>query len=311
MKLIDRAKANGIEVMAWTADELYGRDSAFLDALDQRGEAYVVEIPPNTRVWLSKPKVLKKPPSGSSGRPKTYPRLRQRERKRSQVQNLAKHSAAFREQKPQRYRIKETHRGAEVWEIRWHVCWRPTRTDRLVSNQCTLIVARNVLTGETKYFLSNRVPGRNGWTLRMILRVAFGRWPIEDCYREAKEELGLDHFECRGWRCIHRHFFVTILSQLFCARIRQQLSPSDDVLSGELLTTEQVRRAANVFLSSLDLPAKERKKQYAREAARQAYYARRNAQAAESHRKTRNKQLLKLGIDPEKIKSVPPKPPPC
>ncbi len=29
----------------------------------------------------------------------------------------------------------------------------------VVSNQCTLIVARNVLTDETKYFLSNRVAG--------------------------------------------------------------------------------------------------------------------------------------------------------
>ena len=73
--------------------------------------------------------------------------------------------------------------------------------------------------GVPKYFLSNRVPGHDGWSLRKILRVTFGRWPIEDCFREAKEELGLDHFECRGWRCIHRHLFVTILSQLFCARV--------------------------------------------------------------------------------------------
>ncbi len=96
--------------------------------------------------------------------------------------------------------------------VRWAPCWRKTHTEKLVSNQCTLVVARNILTGEVKYFLSNRVPGRDGWTLRQILRVAFGRWPIEDCFRETKEELGLDRFECRGWRCIHRHLFVTILS---------------------------------------------------------------------------------------------------
>ena len=42
-----------------------------------------------------------------------------------------------------------------------------------------LIVARNVRTGETKYFISNRVPGRGGWTLRALLRVAFGRWKVE------------------------------------------------------------------------------------------------------------------------------------
>lgn len=310
LELIDRAKANGIQVMAWTADELYGRDGAFLDGLDERGEAFVVEIPPNAHAWLSKPKVLKTPPRNGTGRPKNYPRLRRRDQRPSEVQNLARYSPAFREQTPQRYRIKDTHRGSEVWEIRWDTCWRKTHTGKLVSNQCTLIVARNVLTDETKYFLSNRVPGRDGWSLRKILRVAFGRWPVEDCFREAKEELGLDHFECRGWRCIHRHLYVAILSQLFCARVRQQLSPTEDVLSGELLTTEQVRRAVNVFVGSIGLPQHCREQLYQDEIDRQTYYARRNAQASKSHRKTRNKRLAELGIAPEAIKSVPPKTPP-
>lgn len=310
LALIDRAKANGIQVMAWTADELYGRDGVFLDGLDERNEAFVVEIPPNSHVWLRQPKVLKKPPLNSTGRPKKYPRLRKREQQPSEVQNLAKYAPAFREQRPQRYRIKDTHRGSEVWEIRWETCWRKTHTGKLVSKQCTLIVARNVLTDETKYFLSNRVPGRNGWSLRKILRVAFGRWPVEDCFREAKEELGLDHFECRGWRCIHRHLYVTILSQLFCARVRQQLSPSDDVLSGELLTLEQVRRAANVFVGSAGLPPRSREQLYQKEAARQTYYARRNAQASHSHRKTRKNRLAEIGINPDKLKSLYPKTPP-
>lgn len=311
MDLIDRAKANGIEVLAWTADELYGRDGAFLDGLDERGEAFVVEIPPNSHVWLTKPMVLKKPPQNRAGRPRKYPRLRKRDQKASEVQNLATYSPALREQIPQRYRIKDTHRGSEVWEIRWQTCWRKTHTDKLVSKQCTLIVARNVLTDETKYFLSNRVPGRDGWSLRKILRVAFGRWAVEDCFREAKEELGLDHFECRGWRCIHRHLYVTILSQLFCARVRQQLSPTTDVLSGELLTMEQVRRAANVVVGSTGLPPRCRERLYQEEVDRQAYYACRNAQASKSHRKTRHKRLIELGIDPDKIKSVCSKTPPC
>jgi SRSO17 transposase len=309
LDLIDRAKANGITVMAWTADELYGRDGAFLDGLDDRGEAYVVEIPPNAHVWLTKPKVLKKPPQNGNGRPKKYPRLRKRERQPSEVQNLAKYAPAFRKQTPQRYRIKDTHRGSEVWEIRWETCWRKTHTSNLVSKQCTLIVARNVLTDETKYFLSNRVPGRDVWSLRRILRVAFGRWPVEDCFREAKEELGLDHFECRGWRCIHRHLYVTILSHLFCARVRQQLSPNEDVLSGELLTTEQVRRAASVVVGSIGFPPRTCERLYQEEAARQSYHARRNAQASKSHRKTKRKRFAQLSIDPKKIKSVPPKTP--
>lgn len=307
MDLIDRAKANGIRVMAWTADALYGSDRAFLDGLDERGEAFVVEVPSIARVWLTKPKVLKTPPPNSTGRPKKYPRLRKRDQKPCEVQSLAKRSPAFREQTPQRYRIQDTQRGSEVWEIRWETCWRKPHACKLVSNQCTLIVARNVLTGETKYFLSNRVPGRDGWSLRKLLRVAFGRWPVEDCFREAKEELGFDHFECRGWRCIHRHLYVAILSHLFCARVRQPLSPQEDVLRGELLTTEQVRRAANVFLASLGLPPRCRERLYQEEVDRQTYYARRNAQASQSHRKTRRIRLAELGINQDEIKSVPPK----
>lgn len=307
LDLIDRAKANGIRVLAWTADEAYGRNTDFLDGLDKRSEAFVVEVPPNARVWMAKPEVLQKRPSDVHGGATKYPRLGLGQRSPGEVRNLATHSPAFRKQYPQKYVIKHSQRGSDIWEIQWARCWRKTNTDDLVSNQCTLIVARNVLTNETKFFLSNRVPGRDGWTLRKLLHVAFERWPIEDCFREAKEEFGFDHFECRGYRCIHRHLFMSILSQLFCARVRQQLSPDEDVLSGELLTMEQVRRAAAVHVRCSHLSPRIRGKIYRAECNRQAYYAARNAQACNSHRKTRRKQLAELGIDPEKIKSVPPK----
>jgi hypothetical protein len=128
---------------------------------------------------------------------------------------------------------------------------------------------------------------------------------------ESELKLGLDHFECRGWRCIHRHLYVTLLNGLFCARVRQKLSPSKQFISGELLTTEQVRRAANVFIETMNLPPKARKARYDEELINQQYYARRNATAAKSHRKKRLKRLRKIGIDPDRIKSVTPKSPPC
>ena len=290
-------------VKAWTFDELYGRDGCFLDGLDQRGEAFVGEVPPNFHVWLSKPKKRKTPAKKRGGRPRQRPKLP----RSSTVENLSRHSRAFTGQRAQQYRIKDTCKGPEVWEIKWHECWRKRPTDGQVSRRCTLIVARNVLTGEVKYFLSNRMPGCDGWTLREVLRVAFGRWQVEACFREAKEELGLDHFECRGWRCIHRHLYVTILSQLFCAQVRQKLSPSTLVASGELLTMEQVRRAANVYLDALELTPSQLREKFAQELSRQTYYAGRSATAAKSHRKTRIKQLTELGIDPERIKSVLPK----
>lgn len=303
LDLIDRAKANGIQVMAWNADEFYGRDSHFLDGLDDRGEAFVVEVPVSTHVWLRKPKVLKNRTHSHIGRPKRPRALRKRDEKSSEVQNLAKYSPEFTKQNPQRYLVKQTHKGEEVWEIRWSTCWRKTQKETLISKQCTLIVAKNVRTGEIKYFLSNRVPGRHGWNLRMILRVAFGRWPVEDCFREAKEELGLDHFECRSWHGIHRHLYVTILSHLFCARVREKFSPSDEVSSGELLTTEQVRRAMNIYLEGARLP-RSRTHLYRDELDRQKYYQHRNATAAKSHQKKRRRQMEALGINPDSIKSL-------
>jgi hypothetical protein len=84
-------------------------------------------------------------------------------------------------------------------------------------------------------------------------------------------------------------------------------SPSEDVLSGELLTTEQVRRAANVVVAALDLLPRLRQQLSRDEFARQAYHARRNARAFRSHRKSRRRRLAQLDIDPDKVKSVPPK----
>lgn len=299
--------ADGISVKAWTFDEFYGRDGKFLDGLDERKQAFVGEVPPNFSIWAKKPRVLRKPPRNGRGRRKKYPRLMSRDAKACQVQNLAKYSPRLAGQTPQRYRVRDSHKGPEIWETRWHVCYRKTHDDRLVSSQCTLIVAKNVRTGEVKYFVSNRVPGRGGWTFRDLLRVAFGRWKVEACFREAKEELGWDHFECRGWGCVHRHMIVTILAQLFCARVRHQLCRSEVVTDAERVTLEQIRRAADVFIQCQDLPPRIRRQRYEAELARIAYHQSRNAAASRSHCKQRMAAYRALGIDPDKIKSVDPK----
>lgn len=301
--------ADGITVKAWAFDELYGRDGKFLDGLDQRNQAFVGEVPPDFRMWTRKPKVLRKAPRMGKSRKRKYPRLAARDAKACQVRNLAKHSPGLASQTPQRYRVRDSHKGPEIWEVRWHVGYRRTHDGNLVSSQCTLIVAKNVRTDEVKYFVSNRVPGREGWTLRELLRVAFGRWKVEACFREAKEELGWDHFECRGWGCVHRHMIVTIVTQLFCARVRHQLCPSEVVTDAERLTLEQVRRAADVFIRCIGLPRRIAEQEYEAELKRLAYHQRRNAAASRSHRKKRIADYRAKGIDPDRIKSVEPKSP--
>jgi len=306
--LVDRALAHGVRVQAWTFDEGYGRDTAFLDGLEQQRQVFVGEVPTNFHGWVIRPRVLQGGPSRRRGRKKKYPRLAARSRRTCQVQNLARYSPAFRKQKWQRYRIKDTAHGPEVWEVKWAVFWRKGVAGLPGRRHC-LIVVRNVLTKEVKYFLSNRVPGERGITLRRLLAVAFRRWSVESCFRQAKEELGLDHYEVRGWRCLHRHFYLTQLSHLFCARVRQKFdatTPRDDPL--EHLTTEQVRRAMNAWLEAA-VGRLTRAERLQRELTKQQYYQRRNAQARRSHTKTRKARLKSLGIDPERIKSCIPRSP--
>jgi SRSO17 transposase len=308
--LIDRALGNGIQVSAWTFDELYGRDGKFLDGLEERGLAFVGEVPVDFHGWTEKPRVLRKGPEtrgkrGKRGRPKNYPR-RARRRAACKVCNLVTYSPVFREKSWQRYRIKDTKNGPEVWEVKWAVFWRK-RGDGLPSRRHCLIVARNVLTGEMKYFVANRVPGEKGTTLRWLLRVGFGRWSVEHCFRDAKDELGFDHYQVRGWRCVHRHFFVTQLSYLFCSRVRQQYDAADEQL--DRLSVEQVRGALNTWLSAIDLTRIARRERYEEELRQQGYHQRRNKQSRVSHTKTRIARLAELGIDVDQIKSCITRPP--
>jgi len=308
--MIDRALANGVRVGAWTCDELYGRDGKFLDALEERRQVFVAEIPVDFHGWVRKPKIWHEGPENTGrGRPKGYPRLAAGYHS-SEVRNLAQHSPAFRKQSWQRYRIKDTDKGPEVWEVKWAPFWRKDQ-DGLPTRRHALLVTRNVLTEEVKYFVANRVPGERHpvtgqcVTLRCLLRVAFGRCSIESCFRQAKEELGLDHYEVRGWRCVHRHFYVTQLSHLFCARMRQEYDtgPHDRL---DRITVEQIRNAMNVWLDAADLPPAARRQRLQEEQHKQHYYQRRNRHARTSHTKTRIRQLTALGIDITHIKSCSP-----
>ena len=171
--MVERALDHGVRVQAWTFDEAYGRDSAFLDGLEQRRQVFVGEVPTNFHGWVIQPRVLRDGPSPCRGRKKKYPRLA-RGRPASEVQNLLRYSPVFRKQKWQRYRIKDTERGPEVWEVKWAAFWRKGNNGLPGRRHC-LLVARNALTKEVKYFVSNRVPGEPGITLRRLLRVAFQR----------------------------------------------------------------------------------------------------------------------------------------
>lgn len=63
----------------------------------------------------------------------------------------------------------------------------------------------------TKYWLADLRGERPG--LARCVRLAKGRWRIEQDYRELKDELGLDHFEGRSYTGWYHH--VTLVSMAY------------------------------------------------------------------------------------------------
>ena len=116
------------------------------------------------------------------------------------------------------FHIKETDKGPVVWRAKAmrFLPW----DDNLPADECWLIIARNVLDGETKYFLSNAPEDAS---IELMLHIAFSRSAVERLFEDSKGEVGLDHFEVRRYKAIMRHLIVSMVSMLFLAEQVQRL----------------------------------------------------------------------------------------
>jgi SRSO17 transposase len=75
----------------------------------------------------------------------------------------------------------------------------------------------------TKYWLST-LPANIGF--RELVDLAKLRWRIERDYQELKQEVGLGHFEGRGWRGFHHHATLCIAAYGFLISERETIPPS-------------------------------------------------------------------------------------
>jgi SRSO17 transposase len=75
----------------------------------------------------------------------------------------------------------------------------------------------------TKYWLST-FPSATA--LKELVKIAKHRWIIERDYEELKQELGLGHYEGRGWRGFHHHATLCIAAYGFLVAERSRFPPS-------------------------------------------------------------------------------------
>ena len=64
--------------------------------------------------------------------------------------------------------------------------------------------------------------GPAGTALEELVRVAGTRWAIEECFEEAKGQVGLDQYEVRRWDGWYRHITLAMLAQAYLSVIKHQ-----------------------------------------------------------------------------------------
>ena len=60
--------------------------------------------------------------------------------------------------------------------------------------------------------------------LKQLAALIKTRWVCEQAHQQLKEELGLDHFEGRSWRGLHRHALLTLIAYLFLQHLRLRIA---------------------------------------------------------------------------------------
>ncbi|MBN1627630.1 MAG: IS701 family transposase [Deltaproteobacteria bacterium] len=192
-----------------TADSIYGNSPEFIDAAERvPGAIYFVALPSDTLCWMQNPATIEKT-YRYAGEQRTKWILSETTDKPSTFEKIAKGTNDY---FWYRRTVSEGAKGPIAYEFmkRRVVLAKDGKPDRTV----WLIVRRTI--GEAhnySYFISNAGISTR---LKTFVWISGVRWAIEQCFEEAKSDLGMDHYEVRkfpGWRhhmitCMLAHFFL-------------------------------------------------------------------------------------------------------
>jgi SRSO17 transposase len=219
---IRQALAVGLPRGVVLMDVGYGNDTQLRAGVSALGLSYVAGIQANTSVWA--PGSVPLPPKTWSGRGRP-PRLIRRDDQHQPISVKALASGL----------------PPDLWtEVRWREGSADWLTSRFARSRVRAAHRDTLLTvprdeewlliewpeGEaepTKYWLST-LP--EDIAFERLVDAAKLRWRIERDYQELKQELGLGHYEGRGWRGFHHHATLCIAAYGFLIAERARIPPS-------------------------------------------------------------------------------------
>jgi len=222
---IDRLLAEELPPAPVVADSGYGDTTEFREELTARGFSYVVGVKKATTVWPPGEEPLPPRRRSKTGRPPTRVR-RKGDHKPVSVRALAE---SLPEEAWETVRWREGTKGTMSSRFA-RARIRPAHRDYLRSEPRAvewLLVEWPERAPEPSHYWLSTVP--EDAELSDLVSLAKIRWRIERDYRELKDELGLDHYEGRGWRGFHHHGTLCMAAYGFLAAERGRLSPPQPV----------------------------------------------------------------------------------
>ncbi len=193
------------------ADAGYGIDYQFRQSLSDLGLAYVVGVTSAVVVWPAGVEPLPPKTYSGMGRPPVMPR-RTAKRQPVSVKALAHclpsnawQSISWREGTNERL-------SSRFAALRVRCAGGNVGKARLLPQQWLLIEWPADQAEPEKYYLST-LPETAA--LNDLVRTAHMRWRIERDYQDLKQDLGLGHYEGRGWRGFHHHASLSIAAYGF------------------------------------------------------------------------------------------------
>src|SRR5712672_2473865 len=192
-------------------DAGYGHDSKLRTGVTELGRAYVAGIQPQTLVWAPGTRRGRAPKRGRSDAPNA-----------TSVKDVAVGLPA------KAWRTIKWREGTNDWlssrfaRVRVLVASRHERPDK-PAKEWLLIEWPEDEDEPTRYWLST-LP--KNITFAALVDAAKLRWRIERDYQELKQEVGLGHFEGRGWRGFHHHATMCIAAYGFLVSERETIPPS-------------------------------------------------------------------------------------
>ena len=204
------------------ADTIYGESPDFIKAVEALPDkVYFVSVSANTLCWLKRPMtVVKQYKWGGEIKSKTI--MADANQKPMTVENLAKNINNY---FWYRREVSEGTKGPIVYEF--------TRRRIILSASglpqrevCLLI--RRTIDGPVTYgyFISNASTSTN---LKTLIWLSGMRWAIEQCFEEAKTELGMDHYEVRKFMGWHHHMLTCMLAHFFLWHLKIRMGKKSTV----------------------------------------------------------------------------------